>query len=148
MREKFSELGNAFVSFIDMTLSTDVTPLAYLVTIHSMLFGAAFLFLGSTSSVSASILYQIGVLLGGQFWGALVLVACVVLITGMYLQKTNLVGAASFAMFLLWTFAVIAYFASGFWFQGILGFFTMNYFGYINLAAFLGRLWNYTPDRG
>lgn len=134
-----------FIAFIDKTLSTNVTPLAYLVTVHSLLFGASFIFLGGTTSVQASILFQIGVLFGVTFWGGFVFVACILLLIGMGLKNKSLVSVGSFAMFLLWIFALVAYFASGFWFQGVLAFFTVNYFGYLNLASFMNRLWNYAP---
>ena len=141
-----AELKEKVIALIDKTLSTDVTPLAYLVTAHSMIFGASFLFFANTSSVQSSVLFQIGALVGAQFWGFFALAACIALLLGMYLQNRGMVGGGSFVMFLLWIFAVVAYGLSGFWVHAVLGFLSANYFGYFHLANYLNRLWNYTPD--
>ena len=135
------------IDFIDWTLSPAVTPLAYLVSFHSLIFGGSFVFFSNTTTVQSTLLWQIGALIGGQFWGLLVLIACILLLYGLIRRHVVLVNAGSFAMFMLWLFALIAYALSGLWLQGILAFVTMNYFGYFNLAAYMNRLWDYTPIR-
>ena len=140
-----SKLSKKAIDFIDWTLKTPITPLAYLVTLHSLIFGASFIFFGGTTSVQASVLYQIGALIGVQAWGLLAVVGAGICLYGLIRKNTWTVNIGSFMMFTVWLFAAIAYFLSGFGLQGILALITMNYFGYFNLAASMGRLWDYTP---
>jgi len=133
------------IDFIDWTLRPSVTPLGYLVVLHSFIFGSSFLFFGWTKAVQSIILYQIGALIGVQLWGILVFLAAGGLLIGLARRNLPIVNVGSFAMFMLWLFAVIVYFMNGFWLQGILAGVTMLYYGYFNLAAFMGRLWDYTP---
>ena len=136
------------IDFIDWTLKTPVTPVAYLVTLHSLIFAGSFVFFGSTQTVQATLLYQIGALIGVQAWGVVALIAAVACLYGLIRKNAWFVNIGSFALFISWLFAVIAYALSGLWLQAVLAFVTMNYFGYFNLAASMGRLWDYTPYNG
>lgn len=139
------DLAQKILGFIDRTLKTPVTPLAYLVTLHSLIFAGSFVLFGETTAVQATLLWKIGALIGVQAWGILALVAAILCLYGLIRRQTWFVNAGSFGLFAVWLFAAIAYFLSGFWLQGALALVTMNYFGYFNMAASLGRLWNYKP---
>ena len=134
-----------FIDIIDKSLKTPVTPLGYLVNVHSLIFAGAFVFFGTSESVRSTLLWQIGALIGVQAWGIIAFIGAVICLAGLIKKNTWLVNIGSFIMFSLWLFAAIAYFTSGLWLQGILAFVTMNYFGYFNMAASMGRLWDYTP---
>lgn len=135
------------IDFIDWTLKTPVTPLAYLVTAHSIIFSGAFLFFGSFETVQSTLLFQIGALIGVQAWGIVAFIAAIVCMYGLIKRSIWFVNLGSFGLFVSWLFATIAYGLAGLWFQALLSFVTMNYFGYFNLASSMNRLWDYTPYR-
>lgn len=138
-------MADKFIAFIDRTLNMRITPLAYLVTIHSLIFGGAFVFLTSEESVRASLLYQNGALIGIPVWGVIVFVSALLLIYGMARRIVNVTQLGSAGLFMGWLFAAITYGQNDLWFQMVLTIVTMLYFGYHFLAAGLGRLWDYTP---
>jgi hypothetical protein len=131
--------------FINATLNGRITPLAYLVAIHSGIFGGAFVFFSNSLSVQSTLLYKVGALVGIPVWGWLTLIAALVLIVGMFIKRRETVQAGAFALFTSWIFAAITYGQNELWLQMILAIVTTLYFGYHFLAASLGRLWDYTP---
>lgn len=138
-------MTDKFISFIDKTLNTRITPLAYLIAIHSLIFGGSFVFLSGEQSVRATLLYQTGVIGGIQMWGMLVLVSAVLTIYGMARRVVNLTQLGATGLFMGWLFASITYGQNELWLQMILAGVLMLCFGYHFLAAGLGRLWDYTP---
>lgn len=138
-------MANKIIAFIDRTLNTRITPLAYLVAVHSMLFGGAFVFLNNEASVRASLLFKAGVIDNVPLWGAIVFVSAVVLILGMAAKSVPPIQWGALGLFMGWLFAAITYAQNDLWFQMVLTIVTMLYFGYHFLASSLGRLWDYTP---
>lgn len=131
--------------FIDRTLNGRITPLAYLVALHSCIFGGSFVFFSGSPSVQATLLYKAGALVGIPVWGWLTFVAALVLIVGMFIKRTETVQAGAFGLFIAWIFGTITYGQNELWLQMILAIITTLYFGYHFLAASLGRLWDYSP---
>jgi hypothetical protein len=138
MREKF-------LSLIDRTLNTRITPLAYLVTIYSFIFGGSFVFLDSLTSVRVTLLYRYDALIGAPVWGMFVFVASAVLLAGLLIKRVSLVQAGALGLFCGWLFAAITYAQNDLWLQMVLAIVFMLCFGYHFLASSLGRLWDYTP---
>jgi hypothetical protein len=138
-------MRNKFRNFIDATLNTDVTPLGYLVTLHSLIFGASFVFFGDANSVKVTLLFKLGALVGVPVWGTILFVGAVALILGLAMRNMTLTNMGSAAGFMAWLFAAIVYFLNDFWLQAILAVIIMLEFGYFNISASIGRLWNYSP---
>ena len=131
---------------IDVSLNTDVTPLAYLVTLHSLIFGGSFVAFGWTEAVQALTLFKLGALVGVPVWGALLLTATVILLYALHKKSKSAAIYGGFLGALTWIFALITYVIAGFWLQAILAVITAMYFGYFVLSGTLDRLWNYTPE--
>lgn len=138
-------MAGKFIGFIDSTLNTRITPLAYLIAIHSFILGASFVFFGWESSVQASLLYQNGALFGAPIWGLLTMISTGVLIVGMFLKDASLTKLGAMGAFASWIFAAITYAQGELWLQMILALVLMLCFGYHFLASSLGRLWDYRP---
>jgi hypothetical protein len=119
--------------------------LAYLFTIHSLIFGVAFLVFDDAKSVRATLLYQSGALVGVPAWGVLVTLAASVLLYGLIRLNKSLVIPGGIGMFMAWIFATITYFMNGNGLQGILAIVLVLMFGYFVVAATMDRLWHYTP---
>lgn len=133
------------LALIDKSLNTRITPLAYLVALHSLVFGASFVFLSWTNTVQATTLYQSGIFIGLPLWGLLTMIGAGTLIFGMLRKATSLVNTGAIVVFMAWIFATITYAQHHLWLQMVLSLITMLYFGYHFLASSLGRLWDYTP---
>lgn len=133
------------LSLIDKSLNTRITPLAYLVALHSFVFGASFVFLSWSDTVQATTLYQSGIFIGLPFWGLLTMIGAGILIFGMLRKKFSWVNTGALAVFMAWVFATTTYAQHHLWLQMVLSLITMLYFGYHFLANSLGRLWDYTP---
>jgi len=133
----------AVVRAIDWTLNTDVAPISYLVTIHTLLFGlltsTGFLG-GGTFQIS-----QLGPVLEVDIWGLLLALGAASVLGGFILKYTSPIIVGSLLVSCMWIFAIITYIASGLIGFAILGFITMNYFAYFMFGATMGRLWGYTP---
>ena len=138
-------MANKIINFIDATLNTRITPLAYLVALHSFVLGVAFVFFGHAESVQATLLYQNGALIGIPVWGVLTRAGAGILILGMALKLAGMVSVGSIAVFMAWVFATITYAQNENWLQMLLAIVLVLCFGYHFLANSLGRLWDYSP---
>lgn len=135
--------------FLDKTLDTRVSPQSYLFVLTGIVTGFAFCFLHTVSKgVQNSILYQEGALIGVSLWGAILFGGSLITLAGMALRYTTTTMIGSFLGFTSWTFAAIVYLMNGdiHWLFP-LAILSVLSFGYIFLAAALGRLWDYTPRR-
>jgi hypothetical protein len=137
---------NRLLQLIDRSLNGRVTPLAYLVTIHTFIFGASFVLLSGTASVRASLLYREGALIGVYTWGSICALSALACLYGMKFKVAKLAEVGAFGVFLSWLFASITYGSAELWLQMALAVTTCLYFGYIFLASALDRLWDYTPQ--
>lgn len=136
------------LKFLNRVLSTDVTPLVYLVLLHTSIFGGSFLFFSDSKGVQTSALAQLGIPFGFTVWASLVFGGSVVTFLGVLLKRVSLISFASMAVFAAWLMAAITYFKGHLFFQGALAIVLCLEYAYFFLAANIGRLWNYTPDRG
>ena len=133
------------VALIDRTLTTRITPLAYVYSLTGLIWGYAFVFIDEFKA-SSTVLAQGGALIGVELWGGLVLVSTILLIFGMVFKLRHLVMVASFAMVLAWAMAGSVYFQGGeYFFRLPLAIINALCYGYLYLASSLGRLWDYTP---
>ena len=133
--------------FIDRTLNTSATPLAYLVALQSLVFGLSFALFEEWASVKDSILYPYGIWIGVPLWGWVLVVSAIGAILGLAYKNRGAVEVAGFLLFSAWTFATIAYVQNDAWFQACLASINILYAGYFFLASSLRRLWDYTPER-
>lgn len=133
--------------FIDSTLDTDISPLAYLYVVHALVWGVAYSFLdGLSSGVQNTVLFKAGVLFGHNFWGLMLLLGGAVLLYGMLRKHCRATQVGSGVLFMAWTFAAITYATNGYWhFLFPLAVVEILSWGYYYLAVSMGRLWNYTP---
>jgi hypothetical protein len=136
---------STFARFIDRTLDTAATPLAYLVVAQSVIFGLAFAVFDEETSVNKTILYPYGIWFGVSLWGWAIVVAASMALVGLFYKTRLLVEPSSFVLFGAWLFATIAYLQNDAWFQAALAAFNILYAGYLFLSSNLGRLWCYTP---
>lgn len=135
------------VRLIDRTLTTRITPLAYVYALTGLVWGYAFIFIDEFKA-SSTVLAQGGALIGVELWGALVLSATILLLYGMFMKIRVLVMIASFALVLAWAMAGAVYLTGAeYFFRLPLAIINALCYGYIYLASSLGRLWDYTPDR-
>jgi hypothetical protein len=136
-----------FIQFIDKTLDTRVTPLAYVFALTGVIWGVAFTFLQSSAGVTSTILYQSDALIGVSLWGMSVLISSIVLLYGLAVRSTKIVTIAAFILFLAWSSGAVSYAMAGEWILRFpLAIVNILCYGYYYLAASLGRLWDYTPD--
>jgi hypothetical protein len=134
-----------FARFIDRTLDTAASPLAYLVVAQSVVFGLAFAVFDEATSVNMTILYPYGIWFGVSLWGWAIVIAASMALVGLIYKSRLLVEASSFVLFGAWLFATIAYLQNDAWFQAALATFNILYAGYLFLSSNLERLWCYTP---
>ena len=135
----------AIVRAIDWSLDTDVAPISYLVSIHTVLFGvltATGLLGGSAFQIS-----QLGPVLEIDVWGSFLAVGALAVLIGLIVKKASPVIVGSLLVASMWIFAIITYVTAGLWGFAILGFVTANYFAYFMFGATMGRLWGYVPYR-
>jgi len=123
-----------------------VTPLAYLIALQGVVYGAAFTFFSSSAGVQNTILFKNSALVGIHVWGVIALVSAVTLFLGMLIKSKVLTGAGSLGMFLSWTFAAIVYATGGYYYMLLpLAVINMLAHGYFYLASSLDQLWDFTP---
>lgn len=140
-------MKNRLIAFIDKTLDTRVTPLAYVFALTGIVWGGTFTFLSSNAGVTSTVLYQSGALVGVSLWGLSVLLASLVLLAGLMTHSVKIVMIAAFVLFLAWSAGAISYAAAGEWVLRFpLAILNILCYGYYYLAASIGRLWDYTPD--
>lgn len=141
-----SSMGDKIINFINKTLSTRITPLAYVYALQGLVFGVAFTFFQAQPGVQNTILFKQGALIGISAWGLTALIASAVLIFGMLSKSKFPVQIGALGMFMAWIFAGIVYFQGGYvWFLLPLAILNVLCYGYYYLAAALNQLWDYTP---
>ena len=135
------------MKFIQRTVNTRITPLAYLFALWQMNFGFN-IWMADAHGGDATVLSQIEPLIPSEYWGAILCMVGVVLILTMLWKSTFGVQLASFVGFILWVMAGISYMLEGYiWLHGIGSIIMVLMFGYYFLAAGLEQLWDYTPER-
>lgn len=117
-------------NFVNHTLDTRVTPLAYVFAAH-----------GLALAIGFQIVLNIG------WWVFVVAFATGLLIWGLLNKAKCAIKFASVVMFAAWVFAGVLTLITKDYTLTPLAFSTVLCYGYYYLAASLGRLWNYTPDR-
>jgi len=139
-------MKDTIVAFIDRTLDTRVTPLAYVFSLTGIIWGTAFTFLSSDAGVTSTMLYQSGAIVGISLWGISVLVASLLLLYGLLQRSAKLVMLAAFILFFAWSAGAVSYAMAGEWILRFpLAIVNILCYGYYYLAASLNRLWDYTP---
>lgn len=135
------------MNWIRSTVDTHITPLAYLFCAWQAVFGFN-QYWSDRRGAGATVLSQIDPLVPSEWWGLAIGVACVMLVIGMLLQRVRTIQFASFAGFIAWIMAGIAYALNGYvWLHAPSAFIVALMFGYFFLAAGLDQLWDYSPDR-
>lgn len=135
-----------FLTALDKTLGTDVSPLAYLVCVYFMVFSGSFIFFTTSDSVQKTVLAQLGVLGGIVFWAFFLFGASGWLILAMAIKSKLLVSISSMIGFVAWLIAALTYFQGDAEMQGWLAITSCLMFGYFFTAGNIGRLWNYSPE--
>lgn len=140
-------MKNTFIAFIDRTLDTRVTPLAYVFALTGMVWGFAFTFLPGFPGVSSTVLYQYNALFGVSLWGIFMLGSSISLLYGLFTKKARVVMLSAFLLFLCWTSGAVVYGMAGEWAVRFpLAIINILCYGYYYLAASLDRLWDYSPQ--
>lgn len=133
--------------FIQKTINTRVTPLAYLFALWQVNFGLN-MFFADRRGGDATVLSQIEPLVPSEYWGLALGLIALVLILGMIMKSERLVQVTAFGGFSLWVMAGIAYALEGYiWLHTIGAVIMVLMFGYYFLAAGLDQLWDYAPNR-
>lgn len=133
--------------FVQRTLTTRVTPLAYLFVLYDFFYGLGLALTTGTKGAGAEVLANIEPLITSEVWGLGLLACCVVVFSGMLTKVPEIVELGAFLGFALWVMATIAYCASGYiWIHAPMALIQTLIFGYLFLAASLDRLWDWTPD--
>jgi hypothetical protein len=139
-------MKDTLVEFIDRTLDTRVTPLAYVFALTGIVWGFAFTFLSSDAGVTSTVLFQAGALVGVSLWGISVLVSSLLLLYGLATKSVKIVTFAAFILFIAWSAGAISYGMTGEWILRFpLAIVNILCYGYYYLAASLDRLWDYSP---
>lgn len=136
---------NRILHFIRGTLTTRVTPLAYLLAIEAIIYGLSFSVFSSTSGASLTILYKSASFGGTPAWGLILLAAGIFLYAGMALKNKVLTETSALVAAMCWIFAGILYFEIGIVFQLAVALIHLLCFGYCYLASSMNQLWDFTP---
>lgn len=134
--------------FIDRTLDTRITPLAYLIAGAGIVRGIAYTFFQTAEGVSNTVLSQIGPIIPLTVWGVIVFASSLVLMYGLITKDAGSIMVGSMGMFLTWVLTAITYMLNGYLiFLFPTAVIYSLIYGYFFLSASLGRLWDYTPLR-
>lgn len=144
MPEQILRLPRKFMGLLDRLVDTRVTPLAYLVLFHNLIFALGFVVF-ERGGVNETVLARLGIPFGVVVWGTALLVSVVIIWSGLWWRAQKVVMVGAMLGFSVWLGAVITYFWGGRHFQGALGVLTALQYAYFFLAAGLDRLWDYTP---
>lgn len=137
----------ALMNFIQRTINTRVTALAYLFCAWQFNFGLN-QFVQDRKGGSTTVLSQIEALIPSEWWGLGLVIASIALVVGMLLKRVRTVQVSSFAGFSLWIMAAISYGLNGYVWLHVPGAILLTLmFGYFFLSAGLDQLWDYTPER-
>lgn len=133
------------INFIQRTLSTRVTPLAYIYGLQGLVYGASFAFFSQAPGVQNTILFKNGALVGIIIWGSIALISSSVLILGLISRNKFFTQLGSLGMFMCWVFAAITYANGGYFFLLLpLAFLNMLSYGYLYLASSIDTLWDFS----
>ena len=136
------------LSIIDRTLSSRITPLAYVFALTGIVWGLAFTLFSETANVQSTVLYQQKALFGILSWGSIMLVGSIVLYIGMLAKHVRAVKYSSMLLTAAWASATVAYVMDGAAvLRAPLAIINVLCYGYFYLAVACDRLWDYTPDR-
>lgn len=128
------------IDLIHKSLTTKIAPIVYIMMGVSMFIGFCFmtdLLVGS----SESILYDTGVLVHKQAWGALLFLTATCAEAGFFLKKHGLILLGGMSGFMAWAFASVALFMEQHWYILIsVALFHLLFHGYVYLAQSLGVL--------
>lgn len=133
---------NRFRYYIFWTLTSRISPLAYLLTYVSWVIGLFFGVFDFLPDVQHSLLHQYGIIGNPRAWGFGLLAFSTVLFVGIRTANRALCRFGAMGNFVLWTFAAILYIRHEFWYA----FFSFALFhmlaqGYMYLVAALDDLW-------
>ena len=132
---------------IQLTTTTQITPLAYLFALLQLVYGANQLFPDEHGG-GITLLSVIDPLVPAPWWGLAMCFACVSMIVGMLIENVNTIKVGSIIGFCCWIMAAISYGTHGYiWLHVPTALILALMFGYFYLAAGLHQLWNYTPKR-
>lgn len=133
------------LNFVRRTLSSTVTPLAYLYGFQGLAYGLGFTMFSESAGVQNTILFKHDALVGVMIWGAIALISSILLLMGLLYRDKFLTQPGALGMFLCWIFAGIVY-ASGGYFFLLLPLAVVNVlsYGYIYLASSLDVLWGHS----
>lgn len=137
---------NRIIRFIRRTLTTRVTPLAYLLAIEAIIYGLSFSVFSHTSGASLTVLYKSASFGGTPAWGMILLVAGIVLYAGMVLKNRFMTEMSALVAAMCWIFAGILYFELGLVFQLAVALVHLLCFGYCYLASSMNQLWDFAPS--
>lgn len=133
--------------FIQRTINTRITPLAYLFAVWMANFGIN-IWWSDRKGGGVTLLSQIDALIPSEIWGLALGLAALVLIVGMLMKHKIAVQISAFAGFILWAMAGISYVLQGYIvLHGVGAVLLMLMWGYYFLAAGLDQLWDYSPER-
>lgn len=141
-------MENKALKFVERTLSTRISPLAYLVAALGIVRGLAYTVFQCSEGVTNSILFKVGPIIPLGVWGLIVLASSLILMYGMIAKSKRSVMIGSMGMFLTWVLTALTYLINGY-IPFLLPTAVLFVFihGYFFLAASLDRLWDYTPER-
>ena len=135
------------LEFIQRTLSTRITPIAYLFIVYDFFYALGLALPTGDKGAGAEVLSKIEPLIGSEIWGLALLFCCVLIFVGMLTKTPQFIDFGAFFGFGLWTMAAIAYLLSGYiWIHLPMALLQILIFGYYFLATSLGRLWDWIPD--
>lgn len=113
--------------------------MVYLMAFISVITGFTFAFLSFIPDIQMSILYNIGIFLGFNIWGATLFVGAIITLIGLRFTLKPLTQFGAFVCFLMWCFTALTYFSHGFYyFFSSYALFHMTFFAYVYLSSSLG----------
>lgn len=141
-------MDRKIAGFVNKTLSTGVSPLAYLVALYGLIWGLAFTVFSQESTVTTTVLYQQKALFGILSWGFLVLSSSVGLLFGLARESEITTKISAMILAASWASASVVYAMEGeFVLRLPLALIAMFMYGYLYLAASCDRLWINRPNR-
>jgi hypothetical protein len=137
-------MGNHFIRFMDRALGAQVAASAYLISLHSLIFGLAFLLFAESLSLQKSVLYELSTSGGRPLWGGILTLGCVSFMVGLYRKNRKIAAFGSVLVFAAWLSAAFLYANSNEWFQLALASVQTLTFAYFFAANWVRCLWEYT----
>lgn len=129
--------------FIDLTLDTRIAPMVYIIMGVSVIIGFCFAtgFL-MVPSGSESVLYDTGVLVHRQLWGAVLFCTATAAEFGFIFKKPALMKLGGIAGFMAWLFAAVALTLAGHYYILLtVAMLHLLFHGYVYLATSTGYIY-------